>query len=105
MARVVDKFVMQLEAQLADRHVSIELTQAARRPSGEDRLRPGDGRASRSAASSQEKIKRPLAEELLFGKLTEGGITHVDFRDGEMVFTFTAEPQAKKKVEGEQEPA
>ena len=53
----------------------------------------------------QEKIKRPLAEELLFGKLTEGGLARVDFQDGALTFAFTAEPAPKKKVEGEQEPA
>jgi len=87
ISRVVDKFIMQLEAQLADRQVTIELTDAAREwlaGKGFDRqfgARP-------LARVIQEHIKKPLAEELLFGKLSKGGVVRVDIEDGLPVFTY-----------------
>jgi ATP-dependent Clp protease ATP-binding subunit ClpA len=77
IARVVDKFVMQLETQLLDRNVTIELSDKAREwlaKKGYDRLfgaRPL-GRVI------QEHVKKPLADELLFGQLTRGGVVYVD---------------------------
>ena len=74
MSKVVDKFVAELEVQLADRKVSIELSDGARRwlaEKGYDRLfgaRP-------LARVIQEHLKKPLAEEVLFGKLSQGGGT------------------------------
>jgi ATP-dependent Clp protease ATP-binding subunit ClpA len=76
IARVVDKFVMQLEAQLADRHVTIELTDEARRwlaDNGYDMLYG----ARPLGRVIQDHIKKPLAEELLFGKLAKGGVVKV----------------------------
>ncbi len=76
ITRVVDKFVMELEAQLADRNVTIELSDAARQwlaTHGYDELY-GARPLSRVI---QEHIKKPLAEELLFGKLTQGGVVKV----------------------------
>ena len=67
VARVVEKFVMQLEAQLADRNVTIELSSAAKEwlaERGYDRLYG----ARPLARVIQEYIKKPLAEELLFGR-------------------------------------
>lgn len=74
--RVVEKFVMQLEAQLIDRNVTFELTPAATRwlaVKGYD-----DQFGARPLARViQETIKKPLAEELLFGKLQKGGTVRV----------------------------
>jgi ATP-dependent Clp protease ATP-binding subunit ClpA len=76
IGRVVDKFILQLEEQLADRNVQIVLDQAAHdwlAVKGYDKLfgaRPL-GRVI------QENVKKPLAEELLFGKLTKGGVVKV----------------------------
>ncbi|MBK1664052.1 ATP-dependent Clp protease ATP-binding subunit ClpA [Rhodospirillum rubrum] len=84
---VVDKFVMELEAQLADRNVTIELTDKARSwlaEKGYDR-RMG---ARPLARIIQETIKKPLAEELLFGKLTKGGRVKVGVKDGKPDFAF-----------------
>ncbi|EDP61417.1 ATPase with chaperone activity, ATP-binding subunit [alpha proteobacterium BAL199] len=89
--RVVDKFVMQLEAQLADRGVSIELTEAARgwlAKRGYDRLYG----ARPLARVIQEHVKKPLAEELLFGKLVKGGLVRVDMVDDGLVFDIGEEP-------------
>jgi ATP-dependent Clp protease ATP-binding subunit ClpA len=92
MGRVVDKFVAELEVQLADRKVFIELSDSARRwlaEKGYDRLfgaRP-------LARVIQEHVKKPLAEEVLFGKLSQGGGTVRVDTEGEgatqkLVFTF-----------------
>jgi len=79
--KVVEKFVLQLEAQLMDRHVSIELTQAAAEWLAD--LGYDDKMGARPLARViQEHIKKPLAEELLFGKLAKGGLVRVRARDG-----------------------
>ena len=85
VGRVVEKFVMQLEAQLADRNVTIELSSAAKEwlaERGYDRLY-GARPLSRVI---QEHIKKPLAEELLFGKLVKGGSVKVTMKDGKLDF-------------------
>src|SRR5271168_2880837 len=85
MERVVDKFIIQLEAQLGERHVTIELDDAARAwlsKRGYDRLY-GARPLSRVI---QEHIKKPLAEELLFGKLVGGGAVKVTMKDGKLDF-------------------
>ncbi len=74
--RVVDKFILQLEAQLLDRNVSIELNEAA------GKWLANKGYDSKMGARPlarviQEHIKKPLAEDLLFGKLSKGGIVKV----------------------------
>ncbi|WP_114373666.1 ATP-dependent Clp protease ATP-binding subunit ClpA [Elioraea thermophila] len=88
VARVVDKFVMQLEAQLADRNVTIELTDAARAWLAEKGYDPLYG-ARPLARVIQEHIKKPLAEELLFGKLAKGGAVRVGLDEETKTLTFT----------------
>ena len=88
VGRVVEKFVMQLEAQLADRNVTIELTSGAKEwlaERGYDRLYG----ARPLARVIQEHIKKPLAEELLFGKLVKGGSVKVALKDGKLSFDYT----------------
>jgi ATP-dependent Clp protease ATP-binding subunit ClpA len=88
VARVVEKFVMQLEAQLADRNVTIELSSAAKEwlaERGYDRLYG----ARPLARVIQEHIKKPLAEELLFGRLVKGGAVKVAMKDGKLDFEIT----------------
>ena len=87
MHRVVDKFVMQLEAQLDDRNVIIELTDAARSWLATKGYDPRFG-ARPLARVIQENIKKPLAEELLFGKLTKGGTVRVAVKEGKLMFKF-----------------
>jgi ATP-dependent Clp protease ATP-binding subunit ClpA len=87
VGRVVEKFVMQLEAQLADRNVTIELSSAAKEwlaERGYDRLYG----ARPLARVIQEHIKKPLAEELLFGKLAKGGAVKVTMKDNKLDFEF-----------------
>tara|TARA_R110001592_G_scaffold100995_1_gene286086 strand:+ start:49 stop:2361 length:2313 start_codon:yes stop_codon:yes gene_type:complete len=101
VARVVDKFIMNLELQLEDRGVVIELTDAAREwlaKRGFDKLF-GARPLSRVI---QENIKKPLAEELLFGKLVKGGMVLVGVDDDKLIFDFpepgsTRLPAKRKK--------
>jgi len=81
--KVVEKFVLQLEAQLMDRNVTIELSEPAANwlaKKGYD-----DKMGARPLARTiQEYIKKPLAEELLFGKLAKGGSVRVEVKDGKI---------------------
>jgi ATP-dependent Clp protease ATP-binding subunit ClpA len=101
VGRVVEKFVMQLEAQLADRNVTIELSSAAKEwlaERGYDRLYG----ARPLARVIQEHIKKPLAEELLFGRLTKGGAVKVTLKDTKLDFEYIeAAVPALPKPEGD----
>src|SRR5512144_424455 len=96
VARVVDKFILQLELQLADRNVHIDLDDEARAwlvERGYDKLYG----ARPMARLVQEKIKQPLAEELLFGKLVNGGEVKVRIKDNAPAFEIVpAAPKATK---------
>ncbi len=91
VARVVDKFILQLELQLAEQNVHIQFDKESRAwlaDKGYDKLygaRPME-------RLIQEKIKQPLAEELLFGKLTDGGEAQVMVKDGQPAFVLTPAP-------------
>jgi ATP-dependent Clp protease ATP-binding subunit ClpA len=75
--KVVDKFIIQLEAQLADRGVTISLTDPARDWLAERGYEPAYGARPLSRVV-QEHVKKPLSEELLFGRLIDGGSVEVD---------------------------
>ncbi|MEM8657150.1 MAG: ATP-dependent Clp protease ATP-binding subunit ClpA, partial [Pseudomonadota bacterium] len=81
--KVVEKFVLQLEAQLMDRNVTIDLTPAAAEWLAEKGYDEKMG-ARPLGRVIQEHIKKPLAEELLFGKLSKGGVVMVAVKDGEL---------------------
>ena len=89
IARVVDKFVLQLEAQLSDRNVTIELSEEARAWLIEHGYDATMG-ARPMARLIQTAIKTPLADEVLFGKLKRGGTVLVTVReeDGKQVLGF-----------------
>ncbi len=91
VAQVVDKFVMQLETQLDDRDVAIELTDAARTWLARKGYDPLFG-ARPLARIIQEYIKKPLAEELLFGKLAKGGLVKVDVGEDGKKLVFDVVP-------------
>ena len=84
---VVDKFILELEGQLEERKVSIELDDAARRWLAKHGYEPAMG-ARPMARLIREKIKKPLADELLFGRLADGGEVRVSTKDDELVFEF-----------------
>lgn len=94
MNRVVDKFIIQLEAQLADRDVMIELSSKAREKLAELGYDPAMGARPLSRVI-QEKIKKPLSEELLFGDLIDGGMVKIDIEGGEFIFTY---PKSQKSI-------
>ncbi|MEC7763989.1 MAG: ATP-dependent Clp protease ATP-binding subunit ClpA [Pseudomonadota bacterium] len=83
ITQVVEKFVLQLEAQLMDRNVAIELTPAAAEWLADKGYDDKMG-ARPLGRVIQEYIKKPLAEELLFGKLAKGGVVQVGVKDGEI---------------------
>ncbi|MBU2958376.1 ATP-dependent Clp protease ATP-binding subunit ClpA [Paracoccus sp. 1_MG-2023] len=85
---VVEKFVLQLEAQLMDRNVHIELTPEAANWLAEKGYDDRMG-ARPLGRVIQESIKKPLAEELLFGRLTKGGVVRVMIEDDKPVFDIT----------------
>ncbi len=98
--RVVEKFVLELEVQLADRNVTLELTPAANgwlAEKGYDRqfgARP-------LARVIQENIKKPLADQLLFGKLTKGGHVKIGVKDNELTFDISEGEPAKIRPRAE----
>ena len=101
IAKVVEKFIFQLEAQLADRGVTIDLTEEATFWIAEKGYDEKFG-ARPLSRLIQEKIKKPLAEELLFGKLEHGGMVKVLVKgkgaDSELAFEYTpADPSKKPK--------
>ncbi|MCB9541725.1 MAG: ATP-dependent Clp protease ATP-binding subunit ClpA [Myxococcales bacterium] len=121
MVSVADKFVRQLQAQLADRKVEIEVTDTARQVLARIGYDPQNG-ARPMARIIREKIKRPLADDLLFGRLADGGKLVVDAESkdadvfvfrfpeapaGEQVLTPAAEsePAAASKPAAESKPA
>ncbi|AQS47816.1 ATP-dependent Clp protease ATP-binding subunit ClpA [Thioclava nitratireducens] len=95
--QVVDKFVLQLEAQLIDRNVHIELTPAAANWLAEKGYDDKMG-ARPLGRVIQEHIKKPLAEELLFGKLTKGGVAKVSIKEDKIV--IKVEEPGKKRISG-----
>ena len=99
IARVVDKFVLQLELQLADQNVHIQFDGDARKWLGERGYDKLYG-ARPMARLIQEKVKQPLAEELLFGKLRHGGEVHVSVKDGALAFELTPAPPKLTKSKG-----
>jgi ATP-dependent Clp protease ATP-binding subunit ClpA len=99
--QVVEKFVLQLEAQLMDRNVSIELT----RPAAEWLADKGydDKMGARPLGRTiQEYIKKPLAEELLFGTLSKGGHVKVGMKNGEL--DLLIEPLEKVRISKDKPP-
>ena len=97
IGRVVEKFILQLEMQLADRQVHISLDEEAKgwlTARGYDKLYG----ARPMGRLIQEKVKQPLAEELLFGKLVNGGEVKVHVKDGALAFEITsAAPKRPRK--------
>lgn len=90
--RVVDKFLIELEAQLHEKNVTLTATPSARDWLAQHGFDPLMG-ARPMARLIQDKIKRPLADELLFGKLVGSGRVTVDVKGDELVVEAQAEPE------------
>jgi ATP-dependent Clp protease ATP-binding subunit ClpA len=82
---VVDKFIFELEAQLQEQQVTLEVDEAARRWLARNGYDPKMG-ARPMARIIQQHIKKPLAEELLFGRLARGGHLVIHEEGGSLVF-------------------
>ncbi|MDX2478164.1 MAG: ATP-dependent Clp protease ATP-binding subunit ClpA [Gammaproteobacteria bacterium] len=87
---VVDKFILELEGQLADKNVFISIDESARIWLAEHGYDPAMG-ARPMARVIQEHIKKPLADEILFGRLVKGGTVSVTEKDGELVLSFDSD--------------
>ncbi|OOG37599.1 ATP-dependent Clp protease ATP-binding subunit ClpA [Rhodanobacter sp. C06] len=96
--RVVDKFLIELEAQLTEKRVSLDVDAEARRWLAEHGFDAQMG-ARPMARVIQEKVKRALADELLFGKLAEGGKVRLGVKDGELVVGCEAAEKLPAVVE------
>ncbi|HST46187.1 MAG TPA: ATP-dependent Clp protease ATP-binding subunit ClpA [Luteimonas sp.] len=90
--RVVDKFLIELEAQLHEKNVTLTTTPVAREWLAQHGFDPQMGARPMSRVI-QDRIKRPLADELLFGKLVKGGRVGVDVVDDAIVLDVQAEPE------------
>lgn len=91
MEKVVDKFIIQLEGQLADRNIVIHLSAEARAYLAAEGYEPSMG-ARPLGRLIQEKIKKVLAEEILFGALEHGGSVDIDLQDHALSFTYHGPP-------------
>ena len=98
--QIVEKFVLQLEAQLMDRNVQIELTRPAAEWLGDKGYDDKMG-ARPLGRVIQEYLKKPLAEELLFGKLAKGGVVKVGIKDGELDLRIESQ---KPRIAGDKPP-
>jgi ATP-dependent Clp protease ATP-binding subunit ClpA len=97
MGSIVDKFMKELAAQLAERKVELELTPAARTHLAEKGYDPDFG-ARPLARVIQEEVKQPLGEELLFGKLEKGGKVTIDVEPTSIVDEATGETKDGTKL-------
>jgi len=96
---VVDKFIMQLEVQLEDKGVTVELSNDARQWISDKGYDITMG-ARPLARTIQEYIKKPLAEEILFGRLRKGGVVYVELREGALSFEYPDEEKQPPRKKG-----
>jgi ATP-dependent Clp protease ATP-binding subunit ClpA len=102
--RVVEKFILELEGQLADRNVVIDVSKKALRWLVDKGYDPLMG-ARPLARLIQEHIKKPLADHLLFGDLKNGGIAKVDLnKKGEIVISISDEDDVRRTSQKKTEP-
>ena len=87
MGSIVDKFIRELSALLADKNVTIDVTKAAREHLAEKGYDPQNG-ARPLARVIENDVKKRLSDELLFGALENGGLVTVDLEGGELTFRF-----------------
>src|SRR5690606_38558591 len=102
--RVVDKFLIELESQLHEKNVALTATPEARDWLAAHGFDPQMG-ARPMARVIQDKVKRPLADELLFGKLVNGGRVSADVRDDELQVEASPQPQQLLQAPGRRGPA
>ena len=98
MERIVDRMVAEVGKRLAKRGVELELTPAARAWLAEHGLDPANG-ARPLARLIEERILRPLGDELLFGALEHGGRARVDAADGQIVLAHQGREESAEALE------
>jgi ATP-dependent Clp protease ATP-binding subunit ClpA len=96
--KVVDKFIFELEGQLEAKKVALIIEPEARAWLAKKGYDPAMG-ARPMARVIREDIKKPLAEELLFGKLSSGGLVRISVAEDELVFDLKPEELEKEPVE------
>ncbi len=84
---IVDKFIKELNGQLAEKRVIVKLEESAREWLAKNGFDARYG-ARPMSRLIHDKIKQPLAQEILFGKLTDGGSVKVEENDGELILNF-----------------
>ena len=94
METIVEKFVLQLEAQLAERHVAITLTPEARSWLAHKGYDPVYG-ARPLGRVVQKEVRDPLTDEILFGRLEQGGTVTIGEADGKLTFSYEGREPAK----------
>src|SRR6185295_10613661 len=97
METIVEKFVLQLEAQLAERHVAITLTPEARTWLARKGYDPVYG-ARPLARVIQKDVRDPLTDEILFGKLEHGGTVTIGAAGDELVFEYEGKEPARPQA-------
>jgi ATP-dependent Clp protease ATP-binding subunit ClpA len=102
IARVVEKFILELEVQLDNKNVFIEISKKAALWIGKEGYDENMG-ARPLSRLIQEKIKKPIAEEILYGKLSNGGNIKVDLKDKKLTFDYKPFKKSRKKKEKEKE--
>jgi ATP-dependent Clp protease ATP-binding subunit ClpA len=97
MSRVVDKFMLELGKQLAERDVTLELTLSAKTYLAEKGYDKQNG-ARPLGRLIQDEVKKPLGDELLFGALESGGHVQVDVEGGKLSFRFESKSEPGPKL-------
>ena len=89
MLHIVDKFLGELELQLADREVTLQVSSAAKKLLAEKGYDPLYG-ARPLARVIQDEVKKPMSDELLFGALKDGGEVKVGVKEGELALSYSS---------------
>lgn len=101
IGQVVDKFLIELEQLLSEKNVTISVSADVRAWIAEKGYDPKYG-ARPISRLIQDKVKQPLVEELLFGKLEKGGHVNLKMQGQELNFEYSSEPQRRQKPEGQE---
>ena len=94
---IVDKFIIEIEAQLEDKGVSLSIDKEAKEYLADEGYDEVYG-ARELGRVIQDKVKKPMAEELIFGKLAKGGHVEISLKDKEISFNFTNKQEEKKEL-------
>ncbi len=94
---IVDKFIIEIEAQLEDKGVSLSIDKKAKEYLADEGYDEVYG-ARELGRVIQEKVKKPMAEELIFGKLSKGGNVEITLKNKKITFNFSNKQEEKKEL-------